>query len=82
MLPIHESEMPEVKDSLKAKVNHLYQGPEPVQWPEQGRLCVCTGFCPVQPRSSVHFKTIQILGFFSLHLLPAFWQLPYSFVAP
>ena len=34
-----------VKDSLKTKANHLYQGLKPSQMvavSEEGRLCVCT----------------------------------------
>ena len=43
-----------VKDSLRTKAKHLYQGLKPAQTvavSEQGRLCVCAESCMVQAAS-------------------------------
>lgn len=78
MLPIHESEMPRVKDSLKTKANHLCQGLEPSQMvavSEEGRLCVRAESCMVHAAPSAKVTCsghglFRRLVSFSLYLLP------------
>ena len=79
-----------VKDSLKTKAHHLCKGLRPSQMvavSEEGRLCVRAESCMVHPASISQgyvFRswTLQMLGFFSLYLLPSPWQLPFLCTSP